>query len=151
MKVTRLDDALISVKPRYVKHILTGHKIVELRRKPVRLAEGTRLWIYSTVPDAEIKGVAIIDEIISNRPSQIWKDFGRHACISKDEFDQYFERCHLAIAIKFRDVVPLIPSFSLRALREEIPNFHPPQFFLKLREANPVLNILSRSFQASKT
>lgn len=144
MSTNHPSEALISIKPRYAEQIFLGNKLIELRRKTIRLNSGTRLWIYSTVPEAEIKGAAIIDRIILDRPYNIWKKFGTSACISKDEFDRYFNKYRLAIAIKFQNVVPLIPGLTLTDLRKKIPDFHPPQHFLKLRKAHPLLQILPR-------
>ena len=145
MSTNHPSEALISIKPQYVKQIFLGNKLIELRRRTISLNSGTRLWIYSTVPEATIKGAAIIDRIILDRPYNIWRKFGTSACISRDEFDLYFNRYRLAIAIKFQNVVPLIPGLTLTDLRNEIPGFHPPQHFLKLRKTHPLLQILARS------
>ena len=53
-----MDQAIISLKPRYVELILSGKKTVELRNRVVRMDPGTVIWIYATRPVGGIVALA---------------------------------------------------------------------------------------------
>ena len=67
-----MSQAIISLKPRHAKLVLSGDKTVELRNRIVRLAPGTLIWIYATRPMARIVGVAEIESVVHAGPSEIW-------------------------------------------------------------------------------
>ena len=145
MSCTAVLDALISIKPKHTKNILAGVKTVELRRRPIHLPIGARLWIYSTLPIGQVVAAATIEDAFSDNPMAIWRRFGKASCISHDEFQEYFHGCNTAFAVKLTDVCFLDPSVTLAALKALVSKFHPPQFFMKLSRDNPLLDILSKS------
>ena len=145
MSCTAVLDALISIKPKHTRNILAGVKTVELRRRPIHLPVGARLWIYSTLPIGRVVAAATIEDTFSDKPMAIWRRFGKASCISHDEFQEYFHGCDTAFAVKLADVCFLDPSLTLSALKALVSRFHPPQFFMKLSRDNPLLDILSKS------
>ena len=70
-------DAIISIKPRHVENILSGKKTVELRTRGLNLPEGSRLWIYTTLPVGKVMLFAEIDFIDRRLPTEIWKNMER--------------------------------------------------------------------------
>lgn len=137
-------DAMISIKPRHVKNIISGKKTVELRVRGMNLPEGSRLWIYTTLPVGKIQASALIDFIDLLPPKEIWKKYGKSICINKNEFDEYTKSRSLVAAIGLRNAKPLEKEICLEALREVEENFQPPQFFSKLHPDRALHSALTK-------
>lgn len=133
------DDILISVEERHASNMLDGSKSVELRRKPLNILPGTRVWVYSKLPRGQVQALAVVDEVVAAAPDKIWDSYGSQSAICKSEFDAYFADVEIGYAIVFQDVRPLAPILDLSSIREKIFNFHPPQFFKKLTDGSPEL------------
>ena len=129
--MSKVDEAIISIHPKYVEAILRGEKTIELRRRIPNIQIGTRLWIYSTRPQAAIVGTAIVGEIHRESPSAIWKRWSTHMCVSQEAYDDYFHDSNVAIAICLTNVFKYRP-IAIEQLRAIKPNFHPPQVIAKI-------------------
>lgn len=125
-------DAIISIKPRHVENILSGNKTVELRTRSINLPEGSRLWIYTTLPVGRVKLSVEIDFIDLLPPKEMWKKHGASICISRKEFDAYTKGRHIVSAIGLRNVTPLDNAICLETMRQYEKGFQPPQFFSRL-------------------
>jgi len=112
---------------------LDGRKTVELRRRRLRVENGTRIWIYSKNPTARIEATARVQQIHEGDLEEIWSAFGKAAGISKGEFDRYFTGCSTGCAVVLDSVCALLPALDLSTMRSEVAGFHPPQFFKRLR------------------
>jgi predicted transcriptional regulator len=141
-------NILISVEARHATNILNGEKTVELRRKPLKILAGTRVWIYSKVPCGQVRAIAVVKKIVSKSPIAIWKSYGKRSAITKHEFDAYFANAETGHAIIFQDVQPLAPELDLSAIRNEIADFHPPQFFKRLTNGMPELALFEAALVA---
>lgn len=119
--------------------MLAGYKSVELRRKPLNISSGARVWVYSKLPRGQVQALAVVDEVVADTPEEIWNSYGVQSAVSKSEFDSYFADAKTGYAIVFQEVRPLAPILSLSSIREKISHFHPPQFFKKLTYGSPVL------------
>jgi predicted transcriptional regulator len=133
------DNILMSVEERHTLNMLSGNKSVELRRKPLNISTGTRIWIYSKLPRGQVQALAIVDQVVADSPAHIWSLFGKRSAISKSEFDTYFKGATVGYAIEIQEVQPLAPILDLSSIRKKIANFHPPQFFKKLHQGGPEL------------
>ncbi len=134
-----LRDVVFSIKPEYCRKIVSGEKTVELRRRfPLSVPTGTIALIYETSPTRALSGIAEIGEVHQRRPREIWKAFGNRACISRKDFDAYFDGADRAFAIELKHGRSLSRPLSLNELRDRF-NFEPPQSYLyatpKMREA----------------
>jgi predicted transcriptional regulator len=128
------EDVLISVEARHVKSILDGTKTVELRRRPIRLTRGARVWIYSKLPRGQIEVLGVVGETVARRPAEIWRQYGHQSGLSLQEFQRYFGDLESGNVIVFREIKHLRSILSLTALRGRLPGFHPPQFFRRLTD-----------------
>lgn len=137
-------DILLSIKPKYVERILSGQKTVELRKKRLKIDNGTRVWIYSTTPIAAIVGCAIVSKVECGNPSFIWEKFGNRAAVTRAEFDSYFSDTQMAYALILENVFELKNSLSLKEIRKLIRAFRPPQFFQHLNGMGKTLRLSSR-------
>lgn len=126
------EDILISVDDRYARSMLAGSKTVELRRRILRIAPGTRVWVYAKVPRAHIELVAIASSVEVGPPIRLWQRYEAQIAVSHCEFADYFAGVAVGCAIVFSDIFPLQPSIKLSELRGISGTFHPPQFFKRL-------------------
>lgn len=137
------EDILISVHPRHVDSMMRGQKTVELRRRPLKLANGCRVWIYCTLPRGSVEVLGIVRTVVAAPPPVIWRDYGRQSGITKVEFDAYYEGADTAYAIVFSSVEKLDLTFALAEIRRHLNSFHPPQFFKRLASGGPELNLFA--------
>lgn len=132
-------DVVFSIKPEYSQKIVTGEKTIELRRRfPISVPAGTTALIYETSPTRALSGIAEIGKVYRFSPTEIWKNFRDQACITRKDFDAYFDGINFAFAIELRHGRPLQRPLELNELRERF-GFEPPQSFLyatqRMREA----------------
>jgi len=125
-------DILISLLPSYTRAILEGKKTVELRRRRVHAAVGTRVWLYSKTPTARIEGVARIQHVHEGGLRGIWSEYSSQVGVSKKEFEDYFKGCHKGCAIVLVEARAIFPAVDLKTIRSRLGAFHPPQFFKRL-------------------
>lgn len=138
-------DILISLHPQHCQNVMTGDKTVELRRRKLRVAPGTRMWIYAKRPNACVHAVAIIESVHEGSRSDLWRQFGDRVCISRLAFDQYLEGTKAGCAIVLRSVQPLKKAISLKEIRQKIHRFHPPQFFKRLPPGSKELVLFGKN------
>ena len=136
-------DAMISVKPKYVKKMLIGEKNAELRTRKINLPLGSRIWVYSTLPVGAVEVFAILSKVVTGTPVEIWKKFSGNIAISKNEFDNYCKGYEQVSVVLFSTVETLKKKNSLDALRKIKKGFQPPQFFMKLTNNDPVKKFLT--------
>lgn len=96
-------SVLMSIKPKYVKSILSGEKVFEFRKKACKKTID-RIYIYSTVPVQKVVGEAKVESILIKSPAELWKLTHAGAGIDKDFFDKYFENRKEAVAYKLSNV-----------------------------------------------
>ena len=146
-----MKNALISIKPEYVKKILSGSKTIEIRNRTVNLAPGSRLWIYSTLPKGCIEAVAVIKDIKFGSPSEIWNQYHKQIDVSESVFHSYVKGSKIVSAIFLQDVIGIGSKLTLNYIRSEIKEFHPPQFLKYIHPGNPLLCILENNARGIKT
>jgi predicted transcriptional regulator len=142
------EDILISVHPRHVDSMVRGRKTVELRRRPLKLANGCRVWIYCTLPRGSVEALGVVHAVVAGSPVAIWRDYGRLSGITKAEFDTYYEGADIAYAIVFSSIEKLDLTFALAEIRRHLGNFHPPQFFKRLSIGSPELNLFTEAISS---
>ena len=138
-----MDDAIISLKPRYAELVVSGKKYVELRNRIVRLTPGTKIWIYATRPVGRIVAFAEVKSVVHDEPALIWKQFKKDICIEKTHFDSYTEDKERVSAVMLTAVRMLSDAPTLERIRKVVGTFHPPQFYARLAAESGLLGILS--------
>lgn len=147
------DDAhiLISLESRHADRIYAGTKRVELRRRPINVLPGTRVWIYEKVPVGSITGSARVEAIHIAAPTKLWKEFGHVSGLSRSEFFDYLSNVTSACALVLQSAAPAKRPMPLSTLRKLARGFQPPQFFLRLDRAHPFCIAMAGSSSTSKT
>lgn len=132
------ESILISLESRHADRIYAGTKLVELRRRPMNVSPGTRIWIYEKVPVGSITGSVIVKAVHTGTPKKLWKEFGAMSGLSRLEFFDYFTDVTNACALVLHTAVVMRTPMPLSTLREIDSAFQPPQFFLRLHQEHPV-------------
>lgn len=139
------DQILISLEARHAESILLGRKLVELRRRPMNIRPGARMWIYAKLPVGSIVGYATVSAVHVHAPSTLWRKFGPLCGISRSEFFDYFDGVGHGTGLELTNCTRLFTSVSLESLRRFSVGFQPPQFFTRLHQGAPLLTAISRA------
>lgn len=137
-----MSDILISIRPNFVEKILGGEKTVELRTRRANLQPGTRMWIYSTLPQGEICAMAHVEFVYTDAPEIIWEQYSEEIGITEDEFWDYIGDRDSASVIKMASVDPVESGVTLQYIQKKLGTFSPPQFFMRLRNNSPIHSLL---------
>lgn len=124
---------LLSLRPPYADAVFEGSKRIELRRVRPRLAAGTLIIIYATLPKAAIVGSVRVTRVIEKSPSALWNQHGRLTAICRQEFFGYFDQAELGYGIELENPTLWPEPLPLDGLRSAIPGFRPPQSYHYLR------------------
>ena len=106
-------DILMSIKPTYAELILSGLKLVEIRKKFADRRVGARVVLYASSPQKAIVGEAIVRRITLGCPAEIWEKFGSDLGCSMAEFRSYVGSAMKVSAIEFENVIPYREPLSL--------------------------------------
>lgn len=123
-------NVLLSIKPKYANAILDGQKLVEFRKLAFK-KEIERVYIYSSAPEQRIIGYFIIEDIISDTPEQLWKQFSKVGSISEEDFFDYFANKQIGYSIKIKSVNKFRKSKNPKDIFK---NFVPPQSYMYCEE-----------------
>ena len=140
-----VQDILISLEPRHAENILSGHKRVELRKRPMNVHIGTTVWFYAKQPVGSIVGKAQVCEVHAAAPASIWRRFGKDSGITKQEFSAYYGDSTQAVVLVLSEPRRFQNAISAAHLRETTGAFYPPQFFTWLRADHPVYKVVKRA------
>lgn len=117
--------AILSIKPEFVEKIISGEKHYEYRRKIFK-QDIESVIIYATKPIGMFVGEFIVEDIIRESPSQLWKLTCAGSGIKYDYFEEYFLNRNEGFALKISNLdvyeEPINP-------KDIIPNFSAPQSF----------------------
>lgn len=119
---------LLSIHPRHVDAILAGDKQVELRRRKPSMEQGPGL-IYATSPRMELAATFRVVKVTRAPLILLWQLVRDTACITRREFDDYFQGLDCGVAIHLADVAALAEPVPLKNMRDHWPGFQPPQGF----------------------
>ncbi|HAF36355.1 MULTISPECIES: ASCH domain-containing protein [Sphingobacterium] len=125
---------LISIKEKFVNKIICGEKTIELRKSKPKAQIGDTVVIYTTQPKKAVTALAIIKNIISHTPNDMWEKYGDRLGVSKEEFDNYYSLSTKAIGIELENVHKLNDEIVLSAIKAIYPKFSPPQTFKYLNK-----------------
>lgn len=124
-------DALISIRPKYVKRIVSGEKKYEFR-KSIFKRTVKRIFIYSSNPQKRIIGFFDWSGSIIGDVNQVWEKTCHNSGISEEEYNLYFSKSNCAYAIKLDS----LHIFKYAINPWEFSGFKPPQSFFYFDERN---------------
>jgi predicted transcriptional regulator len=135
--------ALISLEERFAEGILNGNKLVELRRRPMRMTVGTTIWMYVKVPVGKVVGSAQVQSLHTLAPTTLWKRYGDVSGLSRAEFFAYFSGVARGFVLVLCRPSRLPSPLTLQRLRSLNDGFQPPQFFAHLASDGALVSALS--------
>jgi len=123
-------NVILSIKPKYVKHILDGTKKFEFR-KIIFKQNVEKIYIYSSSPVMRIVACFKIEYILAEKPSVLWDICSYNAGISYEEFNKYFSQKKVGYAIKITNLKIFEEPISPQSV---IVNFKAPQSFMYIEK-----------------
>jgi predicted transcriptional regulator len=120
---------LVSIKPEFAFRILSGDKQIELRKSTPKVNYGDLVVIYATAPVKAIVGYCTVQEVVRDKPKNLWCLYGDIAGIDRRNFNQYYCNTLYGTGILLKDVKPLKEELKLKDIRMQFPYFQPPQSY----------------------
>jgi predicted transcriptional regulator len=106
-------SAILSIRPNFADAIFRGEKKFEFRRKLFKTKSPTKIFVYASAPISMVIGHFEVADVISKRPSNLWRDTGHAAGIKRSHFFKYFSGCNEAHALKVRKPVRYLKPLNL--------------------------------------
>jgi len=148
------DGLLLSIKPKFVKKLINGEKIVEIRKRFSPKWRGCKAFIYSTSPVKALYGHSTIKYIDKGQPEFIWKKYEGNLGCTKEEFFDYTGDSNNIYAITMNSFSEFIAPLFLEQLSFLLKkDLLPPQSYLSLAnskkwsEAISIAQLLDGKFQ----
>ena len=135
--------ALISLEERFAEDILNGSKLVELRRRPMRLEIGTTVWMYAKVPVGKVIGSAQVRSLHTLSLNTLWRKYGGVSGLKRVEFFDYFAGIEKGFVLVLDKPRRISSPLSLEQLRSLESGFQPPQFFHHLASDGALVTALA--------
>jgi predicted transcriptional regulator len=129
-------DLLVSMKPKYAERILSGTKIVEIRKKFSERWVGCKALLYSSSPQQALVGEATVRSVSSGAPEDVWSKFQTQIGCTSSEYSAYVGRAKVVSAVELDDVFPYkvpIPLSQISHLLGLEADLRPPQSYCDLR------------------
>lgn len=95
---------LLSIKPQYVKEIFKGNKKFEYRKSIFKNKNVKTIVVYATMPIGKIIGEFDIDEILEDKPLDIWEQTKEYSGVTAEFYNDYFHGKKKAYAIKIKSL-----------------------------------------------
>lgn len=97
---------MLSIKPKYVKEILSGAKQYEFRKQIFKDKSATPVFIYSSSPQKKIVACFRVGKIVKGHPDYLWEQFRDVSGMSEQEFFDYFSDRDTGYAIRIDELEP---------------------------------------------
>lgn len=98
-----MSQMLLSIKPQYVKEILSGNKKYEFRKFRCR-DEIDTIIIYATSPIKEVVGEVSLIQIIEGDVEHVWNQTSPYGGVLKEDYQEYYRERNVAIAYQLGEV-----------------------------------------------
>lgn len=121
---------LLSIKPEFVREIISGRKRFEFRKRLFKQSVDA-VVIYASKPVGLIVGEFTIDKILTETPNALWKKTKKYSGITKEFFWEYFEGREKGYAIKIKQFFEYADPINPFELME---NFSAPQSYKYIDE-----------------
>lgn len=118
-------NAILSIKPQFVKEIVAGRKKYEFRKKCFK-KHVQKVYVYASSPVCRIIGEFELGDVLEGKPNRIWAMTNQLSGISEEYFKEYYYNKDIAYALEiksFKSYDEPINPYSVFG------NFTPPQSF----------------------
>lgn len=86
--------------------------------------------------------MALVEYVHTDCPYFVWERFGGDIAITEEEYWEYVGSRDVVTIIKIGTVVSVDADVTLQRIQNESVSFSPPQFFMRLRNNNPIHTML---------
>lgn len=93
---------LLSIKPEFVEEIVLGKKKFEYRKSIFKREDISSVVVYATKPYGKVVGEFEIENILVDKPENIWKKTKDYSGITKSYFISYFKGKEQGFAIQIK-------------------------------------------------
>jgi predicted transcriptional regulator len=135
--VTDRAVALLSIHPNFAEAILSGKKLIELRKR-IPSKEIAEIIIYATAPKSAIIGKFEVKGMLKMAPRSLWKQHNPKLGVTKSEFESYFRGKDIAFGYEIGNIHAFRKPIYLSQLSSELV---PPRDFCYLD--NSMLQLLA--------
>lgn len=125
------ESIILSIKPKYVKKILSGEKKFEYRRV-IPANKVNFVYIYSSSPEKKVVGKCIIKRVVEDKVETLWSLTNTFSGILKSEFYNYFNDKSYGYAIELE----VVERFDIPKPITDFGISNPPQSFCCLKNFN---------------
>lgn len=147
-----MNASLLSVRPLHARHLFSGAKTVELRRRAPRVQPGHVFFIYESAPTMAVRGYALVEDVSTAPLPDLWQATAAAACVTHEQFSTYFANRAEGSAITLSAIFEFERPITLREARALAPRFHPPQSWVSFGTLPGRLqNMLRAAFEAANT
>ncbi|MFP8645015.1 ASCH domain-containing protein [Priestia aryabhattai] len=94
---------LLSIKPEFVEEIVLGKKRFEYRKSIFKRKDISSIVVYATKPYGKVVGEFKIENILIDKPENIWKKTKKYSGITKSYFNEYFQGKPKGFAIEIKE------------------------------------------------
>lgn len=136
-------DVLISLHSQFVRGIVAGTKRIELRRRVPKIASGSRVWLYNKSPIACINAMVELISVQAITPDALWDEHHALLGLSEDVYRTYVQGREIVGALHLGKSIEISP-ITLEEIRKVRQKFQPPQYYINIREDDPIRNLLHR-------
>jgi predicted transcriptional regulator len=129
-------DLLVSMKPQYAERVLSGSKLIEIRKRFSERWIGCKALLYSSSPQKALVGEATISSVTSGTPKDIWARFHEGLGCNLIELLAYAGQAPEVTAIELDDVYPYKEPITLSQISHLLglqEDLRPPQSYCDLR------------------
>ena len=119
----------LSLKPRFAEAIVSGEKLIELRRQRPNLDLPTRALLYASSPAMALVGECVVTGVVDLAPSTMWRRYGSVSGVTRTEFAEYFLGKKRTYGLLLDKPSRLRTPVPLQQLRDQFGTFQPPQSF----------------------
>lgn len=98
-----MSQMLLSIKPQYVREILSGKKKYEFRKFRCR-DEIDTIIIYATSPIKKVVGEVALIQIIEGDVEHVWNQTSPYGGVLKEDYQEYYKARDVAIAYQLGEV-----------------------------------------------
>lgn len=140
---------LLAIKPRFADLIISGQKVVEVRRGGTSIKVGDVLVLYKSGPNSGVCGTCSVVSVNTTSTGAAEATVNRASGLSEDELREYLRGANKVTLIGLGSVARLRSPIPLATLRRVLTGVVIPQSyrFLKSYEINTLMALAGREMR----
>jgi predicted transcriptional regulator len=112
-----LAHVLLAIKPRFVELILSGKKVVEVRRGGTSIKAGDVLILYSSSPERSVRATCAVGAVETQTVRSALAAMNGRTGLSEEELQDYLSGAETATLLSIESVFRLSRPVPLKELR----------------------------------